>query len=84
MWPGKSPIGIRIVVRITTARARPVAIFLRKDTAIDPTTAGSAAVRFQILEINDLPAICDGVAVDLFQNFFDVGFIVNSARSSVR
>src|SRR5438552_12581054 len=56
MWPGKSPIGIRIVVRITPARARPVAIFLRKDTAIDPTTTGSAAVRFQILEINDLPA----------------------------
>src|SRR5207253_1399327 len=77
VWPGKSPIGTRIVVWITSARARPVAIFLRKNAAIDPTTACSAAVRFQILEVNDLPAIFDSIAVDLFQNFFDVGFIVN-------
>src|SRR3989442_11045457 len=84
VWPGKSPIRIRVVVWITPARARPVAIFLRKNAAIDPTAARGAAVNFQILEVAHLPAIFDSVAVDLLQNFFDVGFVVNFARSSVR
>src|SRR5207244_12891414 len=78
--PGKSPIGTCIVVWVTLARARPVAIALRKNAAVDPTTARRAAIHFQILEVADLPAIFDSIAVDLFQNSFDVGFIVNSAR----
>jgi len=82
--PGKSPIGTCVVVWVTLARARPVAIFLRKNAAVDPTTARRAAIHFQILEVADLPAIFDSIAVDLFQNFYDVGFIVNSARPSVR
>src|SRR5437660_7787238 len=84
VWPGESPIGTSVVVWITPARARPVAIFLRKNAAIYPTTACSAAVNFQVLEVGDLPTIFDGVTVDLFQNSHDVGFIINSARSSIR
>src|SRR5260370_22214666 len=59
-------------------------MLLRKLSAVDPTSARSAAVDFQILKVADLLAIFDGVTIDLFQNFFDVRFVVNSTRSSVR
>src|SRR5437588_4384256 len=84
MWPGKSPIGTRVVVWITPARARTVATFRRKKSALDPTTARGDAVDFQVYEVANLPAIFYGVAVDFFQNFLDVRFLVIFLRSPFR